>query len=106
MKSGAAIGQRFELECEIGAGGMARVFRARDTQTGAIVAVKIIRRDTLADAVETTARLAREARILAELSHPAVVRYLEHGVTDEGEPYLVIEWLDGETCASASREKG
>src|SRR5262249_11018590 len=38
----------------------------------------------------------REARILAELSHPRIVRYIAHGAVPSGEPYLAMEWLDGE----------
>src|SRR5262249_34890757 len=41
----------------------------------------------------------REARLLAELRHPAIVRYESHGVTPAGEPYLVMEWLAGETLS-------
>src|SRR5205814_2040266 len=41
-------------------------------------------------------RFEQEAAILAELSHPAIVRYLAHGVTESAEHYIVMEWLDGE----------
>ncbi|WP_437310263.1 protein kinase domain-containing protein [Sorangium sp. So ce388] len=45
------------------------------------------------------ARFRHEARILAGLSHPHVVQYVAHGIEPSGEPYLVMEWLDGETLA-------
>src|SRR5262249_5093566 len=41
-------------------------------------------------------RFAREARTLAELDHPSIVRYIDHGHTPSGEPYLAMEWLNGE----------
>ena len=41
-------------------------------------------------------RFAREAQVLAELNHPAIVRYVAHGETAQGQPYLVMEWLEGE----------
>src|SRR5687767_7771638 len=68
---------------------MGSVWRARDTETGESVAVKLMRGDDHAD------RFVREAVVLAELQHPRVVRYVAHGVTEAGAPYLAMEWLDG-----------
>ena len=48
---------------------------------------------------------ATEAGALERLRHPAVVRYLSHGLSDEGEPYLAMEWLEGETL-HARLERG
>ncbi|WP_437684232.1 protein kinase domain-containing protein [Sorangium sp. So ce131] len=90
------IADRYELERRAGAGGMGEVFRARDRQTGAPLAVKTLRTER----DHGTARFAREARALAELSHPAIVRYVAHGVAPSGEPFLVMEWLEGEDLAS------
>ncbi len=45
-------------------------------------------------------RFVREAEILAELRHPGIVRYIAHGVASDGDRYLAIEWLDGESSAS------
>jgi len=73
-------------------GGMGEVFRARDPVTGEEVAVKV-----LSDVRgHRSARFAREVELLAELSHPGIVRYVSHGETPSGELYLVMEWLDGE----------
>ncbi len=45
-------------------------------------------------------RFAQEARLLAELNHPAItVRYVAHGETPEGQPYLAMQWLEGEELA-------
>ena len=44
-------------------------------------------------------RFLRESRLLAELSHPGIVSYVAHGTTPERTPYLVMEWLEGETLA-------
>ncbi|MCY1014468.1 serine/threonine-protein kinase PknK [Pyxidicoccus sp. MSG2] len=85
------IAKRFVLEFEIGAGGMGTVYRGRDNETGAPVAVKLIG----GRAGQDPARFMREAHTLAHLNHPAIVRYIAHGV-DEGLPYLVMEWLAGE----------
>src|SRR5206468_3275999 len=45
---------------------------------------------------QRTARFAREVDLLAELSHPGIVRYVSHGTTPAGQRFLVMEWLDGE----------
>ncbi len=91
MDAGTVIGGRFVVEARAGAGGMATIYRARDQLDGQAVAIKILeKRDEL-----NTERSEREARVLAELSHPALVRYIAHGDTDAGAPYLVMEWLHG-----------
>ncbi len=71
------------------------LFRALDRATSRPVAFKILRGASLDDA----ARFARETSILATLDHQAIVRYLDHGTTEAGEPFLVMEWLEGETLA-------
>ena len=55
---------------------------------------------------QETERFMREARVLATLSHPGVVRHVAHGATPEGEPYLVMEWLEGETLSDRFRRAG
>ena len=92
MRPGDLLGGRFELEELAASGGMGEVFRARDRLSGAIVAVKML----LAGRGPETARFEREAKVLADLSHPGIVRYVAHGVTPKGEPYLAMEWLEGE----------
>jgi hypothetical protein len=83
---------RFDIEGEAASGGVGTVFRARDPRSGQLVAVKVIRGYGDAD----LQRFGREARILAQIQHPGVVRYIEHGVNGPGDGYLVMEWLDGE----------
>ncbi|MDC0679562.1 serine/threonine-protein kinase [Sorangium sp. wiwo2] len=77
---------------------MARVYRALDRHTGKPVAEKVLN----ADHVDAP-RFRREAALLAELLDPRIVRYVDHGETAAGEPYLVMEWLDGEDLASRLR---
>jgi len=92
MMSGEQLSERWELEQAIGSGGMGVVFRARDRRSGEVVAVKV-----LADEHGLrTERFVREIQLLAELSHPGIVRYISHGVTSAGKLFLVMEWLDGE----------
>jgi serine/threonine protein kinase len=94
MRPAQLIADRFEIERLAGAGGMGVVYRALDRQTGQPVAVKMMARMDVVSA----ARFDKEARILAELSHPRITRYVAHGRTPAGQ-YLAMEWLEGETLA-------
>lgn len=92
MRSGDVLASRFVIEQLAGRGGMGEVYRARDGQMDQCVAIKILRHDEAGD----LARFDREVRILSEIKDPGVVQYVAHGTTPDGDPYLVMEWLDGE----------
>jgi class 3 adenylate cyclase len=93
VRPGAVVGGVFELESVVGSGGMGVVFRARHRETGARVAVKLLRLLT----PTAMSRFEREAESLARLRHPAIVGYVGHGVHTDGVPYLAMEWLEGKT---------
>jgi eukaryotic-like serine/threonine-protein kinase len=99
---GQRIADRFELEQLGGTGASAVVYRACDLHNGGPVALKLwcAQRRTYRE------RSAIEARALAAVSHPAVVRYIDHGRTAEGAPYLVMQWIEGETLSERLRGKG
>jgi hypothetical protein len=94
--AGSLVGGRFEIEGDVGSGGMGIVFRALDRVSGQRVALKILRRP----GGEHRARFAREAQLLSEIRHPGIVRYLAHGTSEDGAPYLAMEWLEGEDLRS------
>jgi predicted ATPase len=102
MPAEKLVANRFEIEREAGSGGMSRVYAARDRLDGARVALKLLRRQAPAD----LERFMREARLLSELRHPAVVRYVAHGTTASGEPYLAMEWLEGHDLGRRLSETG
>jgi serine/threonine protein kinase len=93
------IDRRFQLEREVGGGGMGRIWRALDARTGRTVAIKVMATD-VPTAVE---RFHREAVTLASIRHPGIVDYIAHGVVD-GKPYLVMEWLEGLDLARRLRD--
>ncbi len=95
MQCGDLLGGRFDLGAVVREGGMGFVFRAQDRQTGKVCAVKTL----IAATPPYVERFEREAAMLASLRHPAVVSYIAHGLSESGEPYLVMEWLDGEELA-------
>lgn len=81
---------------EIARGGMGRVYMAEreDGQYERRVALKLVRRDTDSEAV--TQRFRAETRILASLAHPHIARLYDAGVSPDGHPYLVMEYVEGQ----------
>ncbi|WP_394841707.1 protein kinase [Pendulispora brunnea] len=96
---------RFLVEAVAGTGGMAIVYRARDQERGnAPVALKVLRR--LGRVAHLHERFAREALVLSTLRHPGIVSYIDHGVTPQGEAFLVMEWLEGESLGQRLSRQG
>jgi serine/threonine protein kinase len=93
MVGGAPLGGRYELRGEIGHGGMGIVFQARDHELGRDVAVKVVGGARLT--AEATARLQREARVLAGLEHPGIVPVHDVGTLDDGRPFYVMKLVRG-----------
>lgn len=83
--------ERFELLAMAGSGASGQVYRALDLHTGQPVALKIIE----VVSANTRARFEREAAALAELDHPGIVRYVDHGELGDKRCYLAMEWLEG-----------
>ncbi len=94
---GDLVDGRFELLAEAGAGGMGTVFRARDRTTGELVALKMLHAQQGAD---HAARFLREAALLRELAHPAIVRHVAHGGGGDAPLWLAMEWLEGEDLSA------
>jgi serine/threonine-protein kinase len=87
---------KYEVLEEIGHGGMATVYRARDRRLGREVAVKVIH-PHLRDSKEVVSRFNTEARAVAKLRHPNIVEVFDVSETDDEEQYLVVELLRGTT---------
>src|SRR6185295_8112955 len=94
----AAIGQAYELEDEIGRGGMSVVFRARDLRLNRPVAIKVLPPELAHDAAIRT-RFTREAQTSAQLSHPHIVPIYDVGDKD-GVAYLVMGLVSGANLAT------
>jgi serine/threonine protein kinase len=88
---------RFEFIGEVGSGSYGTVFKARDAKLGRIVAIKMLRTNRLAGPHELE-RFLREARSFAQLNHPGIVTLYEIS-RDEGQYYLVEEFVEGVTLA-------
>ena len=92
---GTRLSGRYELDSKLGSGGMSTVYLGRDTTLERWVAVKILHRE-ISDQPDQIERFRREARTVAQLSHPNVVAVIDAG-EDGGHPYIVFEYVEGET---------
>jgi tetratricopeptide (TPR) repeat protein len=101
---GRLIGGKLELLRKLGEGGMGRVYAARHRLLGRDVAVKLLRAGACADP-QHCQRLLQEAMASAQVRHPNVVEVYDAGVED-GEPYLVLELLEGESVAAHLAARG
>jgi serine/threonine-protein kinase len=86
------------IDDELGAGGMGRVFRARDERLGRAVAVKVLRPESAGDP-DFRARFSREARTLAQLEHPGIVTLYDFGTAPGGDIFLVMQLVPGGSLA-------
>jgi eukaryotic-like serine/threonine-protein kinase len=114
---GTAIGGRYRLDAIIGRGGMSTVYCAFDTVLERPVAIKLMHREIAADS-DQLERFRREARSVAQLSHPHVVTVIDAGEELSpdweqpgedravGTPYIVLEYVEGETLKDVIRRHG
>ena len=101
---GTLIGERFRLDEKIGSGGMSSVYRAFDPTLERWVAIKLMHRDISSDP-DQLERFRREARAVARLNHPHVVTVIDAG-EDDGAPYIVFEYVEGETLKERIKRQG
>lgn len=95
----------YELFDVIGSGGMGLVYKARHCQSHEYVALKVLRADLLLDP-NNVARFKNEAEVAKNFNHPNLVGMRSYGVSQFGQPYLVMEYLDGVRMADILQEKG
>jgi tRNA A-37 threonylcarbamoyl transferase component Bud32 len=92
---GTVLSGRYRLEAKLGSGGMSTVYLARDETLDRPVAVKVMHRE-MSEQADQLQRFRQEARAVAKLSHPNVVSVIDAG-EDGGHPYIVFEYVKGET---------
>src|SRR5437867_3693362 len=94
---GSVIDDKYQVLRELGRGAGGVVYEARHAFTGRLVAVKMLPENPAPGALGSlTARLLREGRALAAVSHPCVVDILDAGMAERG-PYIALEMLQGRT---------
>src|SRR4051794_39760972 len=108
MTTPSVLGERYEIGGVLGRGGRAEVHRGRDLRLGREVAVKVLRQDLARDP-SSQVRFRREAQAAASLNHPAIVAVYDTGEdrTPQGAtPYIVMEYVEGETLRDVLRREG
>src|SRR4051794_36004337 len=108
MTTPTVLGERYEIGGVLGRGGMAEVHRGRDLRLGREVAVKVLRSDLARDP-SFQVRFRREAQAAASLNHPAIVAVYDTGedrTTTGATPYIVMEYVEGETLRDVIRREG
>src|SRR5258708_20290136 len=102
---GEVVADRYEVEELVGTGGMSSVFKARDRQLDRNVALKILHEHHLEDD-EHVERFRREARAVARLSHPNIVTVIDRGESEDGNQFIVFEFVDGENLKELLEPEG
>jgi serine/threonine-protein kinase len=108
MTTPQVLGERYEIGGVLGRGGMAEVHRGRDLRLGREVAVKVLRSDLARDP-SFQVRFRREAQAAASLNHPAIVAVYDTGedrTTSGATPYIVMEYVEGDTLRDVLRREG
>lgn len=99
------FGGRFQVLEEIGEGGMGVVYKVFDPALDKVFAVKVLK-SVLASDKQALKRFAREAEAAISLNHPGLVSVYEHGVTADGTPFLIMDFIDGENLADTLAKDG
>lgn len=100
---GKRLGNRYEILEKLGGGGMALVYKAKDSLLNRIVTIKLLR-DEFADDEEFVRRFRHEAQAIASLSHPNIVNIYDVGYF-EGSHYLVMEYVEGQNLKEIIKQK-
>ncbi|HUT22743.1 MAG TPA: serine/threonine-protein kinase [Sumerlaeia bacterium] len=95
---------KYVIVSEVARGGMGQVLKGRDPGSDRAVAIKVLRKGLLADA-QAVARFRREAASVARLRHPNVAHVYDSGATEDGQPYIVMELVNGPTLEQLIRQR-
>jgi serine/threonine protein kinase len=104
-RTGQTLLGKYELTRVLGKGGMGEVWEGEHTLTGRKVAVKILAENYLSNR-KVVARFGREARAASSVHHTGIVEILDQDKTDDGVPFLVMEFLEGESVGERIRKLG
>ncbi|MBE2249730.1 MAG: serine/threonine protein kinase [Myxococcus sp.] len=105
LEPGSTFAGKYLIDGVLGKGGMGAVYSATNQAIGRRVAIKVLVAD-LADRDDIKARFELEARAAAVINHPGIVDVLDMGQTAEGEPFIVMEHLDGATLKAVFKRRG
>ena len=102
---GTIVGERYRILCAIGRGAMGIVYEAIQVSSGREMAIKVLQ-NFHETSNESVKRFRREAQTISALKHPNVVTLFDYGLMEDGQPYIVTEFLQGLNLAQVLRETG
>lgn len=101
---GTTLDNRYRIDEVIGQGGMSTVYKATHLFLKRVVAIKVMQ-DHLLGNSEGRLRFEREAQAAASLSHRNIIGIQEFGVSEDGEPFMVMDYVEGESLADLLRQR-
>ncbi len=102
---GTVLDNAYEIQAIIGQGGMGIVYRARHKLMDRIVAVKMLQSQLTSDSVSVK-RFQHEAKAASRLDHPNVIKVSDFGISPTGQPYIVMDYLEGTSLADVIKKSG
>ncbi len=102
---GTTLGDHLQIISCLGAGGMSVVYKAKDLLLNRIVAVKILHSHSALHP-KNVLRFRQEAMSASKIDHPNVIRIYEFNVPDDGQPYLVMDYIEGQSLADFIASNG
>ena len=102
---GTTLAEKYYVESLIGSGATSRVYRAEHTQMKRPAAIKMLKSNLITDA-QSKLRFDQEARAVSSLAHPNLVTIYDVGVAPRGEPYIIMEYLEGESLTDILERVG
>src|SRR6186997_1469809 len=103
--SGTVVAGKYQVERLLGKGGMGSVWAGRHVTLGQLVAIKFVH-PKLAGSAEARRRFDNEAKAAARIKSRHAVAVIDHGVSEAGQPYIVMERLEGQSLEQAMKERG
>lgn len=104
FKSGDCLSEKYEFLESVGSGGMGIIYKAKHLGLNKMVAIKLLHPYLLNP--ETIMRFQREARTASNLRHPNLITVQDIGATDDGQPFMVMDFVSGQSLSELIKEKG
>lgn len=102
---GCLLDEKYRVLCQVGKGSMGVVYKAIQESTGREMAIKLLN-NFMGDNSDSVKRFHREAKAVSRLNHPNIIRLYDFGVLEDGQPYIVTEFLKGRTLAQLLQTLG
>jgi serine/threonine protein kinase len=105
LAAGDLVGEHYQIEAQLGKGGMSTVYRARHLLINRTVALKVLNESRSSDP-KSVQRFQQEAKVISQLDHPNIVRLHEFGIDSQDRPYLVMDLVEGQSLEEFIKGKG